>query len=658
MEENMFERRGVLGGEEMYLTLDYAYYHTFFCLLQPLVLICFGRTRHFRIAHCFGLFGWLMDYGVMYLQHGTRTVSYPNYDGNMDKGMEPLGPVGNFVFFLWFDYGGFGVVLWALHFQDVVRGWLFKENVISEKAKAKAKAKKNKNMNKNATTPPSPPPITIPPFDYVELFALLIVPIQFWTAPWLSPSLNIDSRELVLARSSPKSTYVIMLFIFSFVLYYIGNVSVNHITSIVASGVGCSCIHHLALFSFGLRGYSDLRSLSMTLLTEWPALILGVACFSTIGGTLVSSLRLNIKGTTIFRVVMWACLIASMAPYLSKMEEEDSIAYLMPFVPGQHMQSIGTLYLRSRTCIAPKLLPVNMLPPKLDCWSKKNDGKVKGKEKGKGTDKENKNKNKNKNDGTDMLIMASAAKSGAVLSARIVAEVGSACGLCVASGERSRAGIPGPIEYLPSYNGRFLHAIINMRTWPTYVKDQGYVPSIPKENAHVRCVTFLRDPLSRLKSLYLYARSGGETWFRSTSGIMQRLNNQNDTLKESLEYFWNEFGREYLVQSHEYMYENLKVGCVGIKMEDLKTNFDMNIAKMLKVWGIQPSVIPKLVQNLANADLSRKTQEQRNADPHITSNKFSKQLVKNVVDLLNNMEEVQTMMRQHRIELGYQLLDE
>ena len=139
---------------------------------------------------------------------------------------------------------------------------------------------------------------------------------------------------------------------------------------------------------------------------------------------------------------------------------------------------------------------------------------------------------------------------------------------------------------------------------------------------------------------------------------MQRLNNQNDTLKESLEYFWNEFGREYLVQSHEYMYENLKVGCVGIKMEDLKTNFDMNIAKMLKVWGIQPSVIPKLVQNLANADLSRKTQEQRNADPHITSNKFSKQLVKNVVDLLNNMEEVQTMMRQHRIELGYQLLDE
>ncbi len=30
----------------------------------------------------------------------------------------------------------------------------------------------------------------------------------------------------------------------------------------------------------------------------------------------------------------------------------------------------------------------------------------------------------------------------------------------------------------------------------------------------VRCVTLVREPLARLKSLYLYARSGGEAWFR------------------------------------------------------------------------------------------------------------------------------------------------
>ena len=43
---------------------------------------------------------------------------------------------------------------------------------------------------------------------------------------------------------------------------------------------------------------------------------------------------------------------------------------------------------------------------------------------------------------------------------------------CVASGERSRAGIPGPVESLPSYDGRLLFAIINMETWPAYAAQQ------------------------------------------------------------------------------------------------------------------------------------------------------------------------------------------
>jgi hypothetical protein len=32
----------------------------------------------------------------------------------------------------------------------------------------------------------------------------------------------------------------------------------------------------------------------------------------------------------------------------------------------------------------------------------------------------------------------------------------------VASGERSAPGIPGPVEDLPVYDGKLLHAIINM----------------------------------------------------------------------------------------------------------------------------------------------------------------------------------------------------
>ena len=590
----------------MLLTINYAWYHLFFCLLQPLVLYYFGRTRHFRIAHCFGLFGFLMDYGLMYLTQGKRTITYPGYEGNMDNGMETLGPLGNFIFFFWFDYGGFGVVLWALHFQDF----------IIELYKTK--------ISKTATK-------TI---DNIELFALLIVPLQFWTAPWLSSTiLNVDSRTLILARSSPKSTYALMVPMFAFMLRYFGKVPNYQTAAIALSGFGCGCIHHLALFTFGLRGYTNYAALGLTLLTEWPALILGVACFSRFGGHLTAWMT-NIRGTTLFRVVMWAGLISAMAPYLSNIKEQDTIGYLMPYVPGKYMQSLGTVALRSSTCLAPSYLPESFLPPKLDCWDAK--------------------RSLGSNDGTDMLIMASAAKSGAVLSARIVLEVGTACGYCVASGERSRAGIPGPVEELPSYEGKLLHAIINMKTWPQYVERMGYGPETsPKLNERVRCVTFLRDPIARLKSLYLYARSGGEAWFRYQSGLMQKLQDPNRTLTESIQFFWDEFGKEYLIQSHEYMFENLNLGCTGITMEGLKKDFDGNIGHLLHVWGIKPATIPLLVKRLEDADLSRKTQDERNSDPHVTSNKFSKDLVKQVITLLENNVEIKKMVKQHRMDLGY-----
>lgn len=58
-----------------------------------------------------------------------------------------------------------------------------------------------------------------------------------------------------------------------------------------------------------------------------------------------------------------------------------------------------------------------------------------------------------------------AAKSGALLSGRFAVDIGSACGLCVASPERERAGIPGPEENPPDYDGDILLAILYMKTW-------------------------------------------------------------------------------------------------------------------------------------------------------------------------------------------------
>lgn len=95
----------VLTRETCLLSLDYAYYHVFFCVLQVALLLCSGqrqgrdrRTKHFPSAHAFGLFAFVADYAVNYMTTGTRTLSYPNLATNLDGGLgvgdEAMGPVG------------------------------------------------------------------------------------------------------------------------------------------------------------------------------------------------------------------------------------------------------------------------------------------------------------------------------------------------------------------------------------------------------------------------------------------------------------------------------------------------------------------------------------------------------------------------------------
>ncbi len=664
----------VLGGESCLLTLDYAWYHVGFCLLQAGVLWRAGRTRHFALAHAFGLFATLMDYGLGFLVRGTRTVAYPgNPDMNMDGGQEALGPLGEFVFFAWFDYAAFGLVVWALALEDRLR---------------------------DAFARGAAPALAALRADPVGIFALCVAPVQFWTAPWLSASLGLDDRTLLLARSSPKMAYMVAVPLFMGLLHLAAGLPKYDIAAIMLSGFGCGCVHHLALFVFGMRGYSDFPALALTLLTEWPALIAGLAVFRRLGYGLVgflvpssssassASSGPRVRGTTVFNMVMWAGLLSILGPRLAAIEEEDAISYLIPFVPGQHMQTVGTQYLRFRTCLKPAL---GLGEERLACWDDGTEGETDGGGGGGGGHNVN---------GTDFLILASAAKSGAVLSAKIVAEVGGACGYCVASPERSRAGIPGPVETLPSYDGNLLFAIINMVNWPEYTERQGFgnplrgrtarevmegyaasardlgaaqAITTAQRNAHlrghtagadaggagsagarIRCVTTLRDPLSRLRSLYLYARSGGEAWFRYQSGLMQKLQaSGRESLGASLRLFWDEFGRAYLVQSHEYMLLNLGLGCTPVKMEDLKRDFDGSMRSVLRAWGVREAAVPPLVARLSGADLGRKTEAQRRADPHVTANKFSPGLVRGVVDGLMEMDDVRRMVEAHRQELGY-----
>ena len=203
-------------------------------------------------------------------------------------------------------------------------------------------------------------------------------------------------------------------------------------------------------------------------------------------------------------------------------------------------------------------------------------------------------------------MIAAPAKSGALLSAQILFDVGERCAdFCVGSGERSRAGIPGPIESVPSYSADALHAIINMRNWPEWVAAQ---------NRTFKCATILREPISRLRSLYLYARSGGEHWFRYESGLMQKL--RVSSLNESLRIFWRAFGRDYIEQAHNYDYFNLAQGCIPFHLEDFKSAFNATTRRLLvDVWGLAESAAKDLVAILQIHNLAAKTDVALAANP-------------------------------------------
>lgn len=386
----------VLNSESCTLTLNYAYYHVLFCILQASVLAVFGRTKNFRVAHAFGLFALVMDYGLNYLNTGTRTISYPFISENLDSGPdEPLGPLEAFSFFVWFDYSAFGVLLWALTMEELFQRSI--EDILGNGTKRRGH------------------------FHWLDVFSIIILPLQFWSAPTLSPYLGIDDRTLILERESSKTAYGAMVCIFPILLHFVGGLSVTfEVLPIALSGFACGLVHHAALFTFGMRGYASPYSLFITLCTEWPALIMGVAVVRKVvkpvlarclpfvwrtdnmpGKQQQSQLE---HGTKIFSAAMWVALLTLIYPHVSNLSEKDAVAFLIPLVPGQCMQSVGTAFLRTRTCIMPEYIPKAVLDvitsPTLDCW---------------GGDAENR--------GEDMLVIASAAKSGAVLSARIVAEV-------------------------------------------------------------------------------------------------------------------------------------------------------------------------------------------------------------------------------------------
>ena len=228
------------------LSLDYAWYHTAGSFV--IVALCvFGRRwTALKASHWFGVFAMVMDFGVMFLLKGSRTVDWaaegatgpfpfvppPPYPVNITgvtPPMPPLTPVGTIAFFAWYDYlGAVGVMLFAF-------------SVIHRKTK-------------------------------LDWFLLFFTPALFWSAPVASPWLGLDSRVLLVTRPSPKHLYVKLL---AGMFVPLVLLRPKQVWSVYVAGVACGVTHHAALFFHGMRGYTSMTALFATVLTEWPVLVVG-----------------------------------------------------------------------------------------------------------------------------------------------------------------------------------------------------------------------------------------------------------------------------------------------------------------------------------------------------------------------------------------------
>lgn len=201
-------------------------------------------------CHYFGIFAFFADYGLYYHIQGTRTVEYPNGD-------EPMGPLGNFLFFFWFDWiNGAVIVMWAM---------LVCEDLLMLDARCEqGEQMRTKTWNERE--------------DRAPLWMFVAVPLWFWSTPPLSrfELLPLDNRLLLVTRPSEKDKYWMLMVIFMAVMKVMMGMSFKQVLRVLLSGIGCGLIHHAPLFFFGMRGYSSPKALVVTLCTEWPAIMMGL----------------------------------------------------------------------------------------------------------------------------------------------------------------------------------------------------------------------------------------------------------------------------------------------------------------------------------------------------------------------------------------------
>jgi len=111
--------------------------------------------------------------------------------------------------------------------------------------------------------------------------------------------------------------------------------------------------------------------------------------------------------------------------------------------------------------------------------------------------------------------------------------------------------------------------------------------------------------------------------------------------ESSVSYYWERFGKDYLIRSHQSYLNDDDRGCVEIKFEELGENYDLTIRKLLNVFNVKSTAIEPLVELLKRHDRSNPSEEMNKIlekDIHVSSKKFSGEFKTRVAEFI--MEEL------------------
>ena len=142
---------------------------------------------------------------------------------------------------------------------------------------------------------------------------------------------------------------------------------------------------------------------------------------------------------------------------------------------------------------------------------------------------------------------------------------------------------------------------------------------------------------------------GGEKWFVD-SGVEERL---DLPMFESVSQFITEFGKDYLIQSHSYLLFNIAQGCLPIKYEELKVDFNNTMNTWFSHWDVKEDVMPSLLSLMQ--DENPLSVENLGLDQQVASNKYSEPFIAYVNGAIDAFDRgsMKSLIEQQAKELNY-----